>query len=204
MFHRDLTLKRIYKLFLFQPENLNSPLSLAHVMKKIFALLLLLFFIGCTQPTEDINNSENNTSSMETNVLVETSKGNFTISLYEDTPITTANFAKLVNEGFYDGLTFHRYEPGFVIQGGDPNGDGTGGSDATISLEVVGKSHSRGTLGMARSSDPNSASSQFFVNLADNIFLDEGYAVFGEVTEGMDIVDSLRAEDRIIRITIRS
>ena len=158
-------------------------------MKKWLIVLVLLALTACSTPGSNSNKA-----------LVETNKGNFTIVLYEDTPITTENFLKLVNEGFYDGLTFHRYEPGFVIQGGDPNGDGTGGSDDTIKLEVVGKTHSRGTVGMARSSDPNSASSQFFVNLADNSFLDEGYAVFGDVTEGMDVVDSLRAGDKIIRM----
>lgn len=175
-------------------------------MKKLFIILALLVLTACTteqnnfsSEVEQISSEETN---MEQNVLVETNKGSFTIELYEDTPITTANFVKLVSEGFYDGLTFHRYEPGFVIQGGDPSGDGTGGSDENIQLEVVGKSHSRGTVGMARSSDPDSASSQFFVNLADNSFLDSGYAVFGEVVEGMDVVDLLRAGDKIISIKL--
>ncbi len=156
---------------------------------KILFILAFLLLASCSS---DISNPQK--------VLIETSKGYFTIELYEDTPITTENFLRLVDEGFYNNLTFHRYEPGFVIQGGDPNGDGTGGSDKTIQLEVIGKSHSRGTVGMARSSDPDSASSQFFVNLADNSFLDEGYAVFGIVTEGMDVVDSLRVGDQILHV----
>ena len=136
-------------------------------------------------------------------VLLETSEGNIVIELYEDMPITAGNFADLVSKGFYDGLTFHRVIDGFVIQGGDPKGDGSGGSEQMIELEIAeGRSHTRGTLGMARSNDPNSASSQFFVNLAENTFLDGNYAVFGEVTEGMDVVDTLRAGDRILSLEI--
>ena len=135
-------------------------------------------------------------------VKVETNKGDFVIELYSETPISSANFEKLVKDGFYDGLTFHRYEPNFVIQGGDPSGDGTGGSSETIALELTGGSHSRGTVGMARSNDPNSASSQFFVNLADNTFLDSGYAVFGKVVEGMDVADELRVGDVMSKVTI--
>ncbi|MBS3162578.1 peptidylprolyl isomerase [Candidatus Woesearchaeota archaeon] len=157
-------------------------------MKKLLLILAFLLLAGCSSSA--VSTSQK--------VLVETNKGYFTIELYDDTPITTTNFLKLIEEGFYDNLTFHRYEPGFVIQGGDPNGDGTGGSADTIKLEVIGRSHYRGTVGMARSSNPNSASSQFFVNLADNDFLDEGYTVFGKVTEGMDVVDELRAGDKII------
>ena len=154
---------------------------------------MLLLIVGCSTEVTQEDNMK---------VKVETNKGDFVIELYQDTPISSANFEKLVKEGFYDGLTFHRYEPGFVIQGGDPKGDGTGGSDDTINLELVGKSHSRGTVGMARSNAPNSASSQFFVNLADNDFLDSGYAVFGNVTEGMDVVDSLRAGDVMEKVTL--
>ncbi|MBI5797592.1 peptidylprolyl isomerase [Candidatus Woesearchaeota archaeon] len=167
-------------------------------MKKIALLILVLVFVtACTTQKETTMNSAD--------ILIETNKGNFSIALYDDTPITKANFISLVQSQFYDGLTFHRYEPGFVIQGGDPNGDGTGGSEKTIPLEIVsGKSHSRGTVGMARSSDPNSASSQFFVNLVDNTFLDNQYTVFGEVTEGMDVVDSLRAGDKMIKVEIIS
>ena len=176
-------------------------------MRKIFILFLVsLFLFGCASQREDIKTEENTLELMEEGqaIIIETNKGSFTVQLYEDTPVTTTNFLNLIEEGFYNGLTFHRYEPGFVIQGGDPNGDGTGGSNQTIELEIVGRSHTRGTLGMARSSDPDSASSQFFVNLANNTFLDGGYAVFGEVTEGMDVVDNLRVGDTIMKITALS
>jgi peptidyl-prolyl cis-trans isomerase B (cyclophilin B) len=112
-------------------------------------------------------------------------------------PITVENFLKLVNEGFYDGLTFHRIIPNFMIQGGDPEGTGVGGADETIEGEFKSNgvensiSHERGVISMARSQDPNSASSQFFITNADSIFLDGEYASFGHVTSGMDVVDEI-------------
>jgi len=183
-------------------KKLIKELLLTYAMKKILTVFLVLFLIGCSAP--DVVEEESTAMKEGTLVTVETNKGSFTILLYEDTPITTSNFIKLAESGFYDGLTFHRYEPGFVIQGGDPNGDGTGGSEETIALEVVGKSHRRGTVGMARSADPDSASSQWFINLADNSFLDDGYAVFGEVTDGMDVVDSLRAGDMMKSVNVQA
>lgn len=112
-------------------------------------------------------------------------------------PITVANFLKLAESGFYDGLTFHRIIDGFMIQGGDPKGNGTGGADKTIKGEfsqngVENKlSHVRGTLSMARSQDMDSASSQFFIVQSDCTYLDGQYAAFGTVTEGMDLVDKI-------------
>lgn len=112
-------------------------------------------------------------------------------------PITVANFKKLVKEGFYDGLTFHRIIPGFMIQGGDPNGNGTGGSKENIKGEFAANGvnnpikHKRGVISMARAMDPDSASSQFFIMHADAPHLDGQYAAFGHVTEGMDVVDEI-------------
>lgn len=112
-------------------------------------------------------------------------------------PVTVANFAKLAGEGFYDGLTFHRIIEGFMVQGGDPNGNGTGGSDEKIVGEFSDNghpnsiSHVRGTISMARSQAYNSASSQFFIMQADTSSLDGQYAAFGHVTEGMDVVDAM-------------
>jgi peptidyl-prolyl cis-trans isomerase B (cyclophilin B) len=116
-------------------------------------------------------------------------------------PLTVDNFLKLVNSNFYDGLTFHRVIPGFMIQGGDPVGNGTGGSDETIKGEFASNSwdnnisHERGVISMARSQSPNSASSQFFITNADAVFLDGQYASFGHVTSGMDVVDEISAAD---------
>jgi len=112
-------------------------------------------------------------------------------------PITVANFVDLVNAKFYDGLTFHRVIPGFMIQGGDPLGNGTGGSEQTIPGEFLKNGipnnlqHKRGVISMARSMDPNSASSQFFICQADDFFLDGQYAAFGQVTSGMEVVDEI-------------
>ncbi len=124
--------------------------------------------------------------------------GTIKLELDADTaPITVANFAKLANEGFYDGLTFHRIIEGFMIQGGDPNGNGTGGSDENIKGEFAengvenGISHERGVISMARSSAYDSASSQFFIMQADGTYLDGQYAAFGHVTEGMEVVDAI-------------
>ncbi len=115
----------------------------------------------------------------------------------DSAPVTVTNFVKLAQDGFYDGLTFHRIIEGFMIQGGDPNGDGTGGSDENIKGEFSNNgvenniSHTRGTISMARAQDPDSGSSQFFIVQADSTFLDGDYAGFGHVTEGMDIVDKI-------------
>ena len=115
----------------------------------------------------------------------------------EAAPKTVANFEKLVGEGFYDGLTFHRVISGFMIQGGDPLGNGMGGSKDNIVGEFAMNGHPnpiehrRGVISMARSSMPNSASSQFFIMHADAPYLDGNYAAFGRVTEGMDVVDEI-------------
>ena len=112
-------------------------------------------------------------------------------------PKTVANFNKLVSEGFYDGLSFHRIIPGFMIQGGDPVGNGTGGSKENIVGEFAANGfnnpikHTRGVISMARSMDPNSASSQFFIMHADAPHLDGNYAAFGHVVEGLEVVDEI-------------
>ena len=148
-------------------------------------------------------------------VTMETSKGTFKLQVYKkDAPITSANFIDLVQKGFYNGITFHRYEPGFAIQGGDPKADGTGGyvdpvthQERRIPLEVKPGNqkltHSAaGVLGMARAADPNSASSQFYVTLAPAAGLDGKYTVFGKVSEGLEVAMALRKGDKILRATV--
>lgn len=122
------------------------------------------------------------------------------IELYPDiAPITVENFVKLVKDGFYDGLTFHRIIPGFMIQGGDPEGNGTGGPGWNIKGEFSSNGvkndlkHTRGVISMARAMDPDSAGSQFFIMHADANYLDGQYAAFGKVIEGMDEVDRIAA-----------
>ena len=145
--------------------------------------------------TLDVSKSLTGTHDVEIKVQ---DYGTIDVQLDADTaPITVTNFIKLVQENFYDGLTFHRIMDGFMIQGGDPLGNGTGGSDQTIKGEFKNNkvenniSHKRGVISMARSSDPDSASSQFFIVQTDSTFLDGDYAAFGEVTSGMDVVDAI-------------
>jgi len=158
-----------------------------------------------TQPEE----AQPQVQATDTIVKIETSKGDIIAKLYDEkAPITAGNFLLLVDGGFYDGLTFHRYDPGFCIQGGDPQGDGFGGPGFSIPLEVSPDlKHDRGVLSMARSREPDSAGSQFFICLGDAHrvgFLDGDYAAFGKVAEGMEVVNSIRIGDKIKTITIRS
>lgn len=157
--------------------------------------------------SQNTENSEKNNESGENDMyktgthhaeMIVKDYGTVKMELYADiAPITVANFAKLVNEGFYNGLTFHRIMSGFMIQGGDPLGNGTGGSDEEIKGEFAlngvenSISHTRGTISMARASAYNSASSQFFIMHQDYTGLDGAYAAFGKVTDGMEVVDKI-------------
>ena len=160
-----------------------------------------------------VGNTQTNNESGENNMystgkhhaeIVVKNYGTIALELDSDVaPITVENFANLVNEGFYNGLTFHRIISGFMIQGGDPLGNGTGGSSKTIKGEFASNgvknsiSHVRGTISMARSSMPNSASSQFFIVHQDSTFLDGKYAAFGTVTSGMEVVDKICADTAV-------
>ena len=125
-------------------------------------------------------------------VVIETDFGNIELELFwKETPITAGNLLKLVNKGFYNGLTFHRIVPDFVIQGGDPEGTGRGGPGYSILFEQAKTKHLRGSLGMAREQDPNSAGSQFYICLKDLPSLDGNYVVFGKVIKGMEAVDKI-------------
>ena len=166
-------------------------------MKKIIILFIsLILLTGCN---EDIQNPIVTMEIKDYGVV--------TIELYPDmAPNTVANFVNLIEDGFYDGLTFHRSVPGFVLQGGDPDGDGTGGPGYTIKGEFSSNgytkntlSHTRGVISMARSRDNDSAGSQFFIVLDDSATysLDGLYAGFGRVTEGMDIIDEIVANEKI-------
>ena len=138
-------------------------------------------------------------------VTIDTEKGVIKFALYEeDAPITTANFVKLAESGFYDGLTFHRVEPSFVIQGGCPTGNGTGQSKDMIPLEISPnlRHDAAGVVAMARKPDPNSASCQFYITLGPQSFLDDQYAVFGLVTEGLDVVKDIRPGDKMTKVTV--
>ncbi|MBI5212895.1 MAG: peptidylprolyl isomerase [Nitrospirae bacterium] len=140
----------------------------------------------------------------ETKAVIETKFGNMEIKFFPDVaPNHVKNFIELAKKGFYDGATFHRVIPGFMIQGGDPNSKdpdkskhGMGGPGYTVNAEFNEKSHKRGIISMARAANPDSAGSQFFICVADSLFLDRQYTVFGEVVSGMDVADKIVGQER--------
>ncbi len=171
-------------------------------MKKILCLLtccMLTILSGCqpkSKPAE-ISSADLLHGTYQAEITVK-DYGTIHLELNADAaPITVTNFVTLAKSGFYDGLTFHRIISGFMMQGGDPNGNGTGGADHTIIGEFEENGfenpiqHERGVISMARSNDPNSASSQFFIMHEDATHLNGSYAAFGHVTEGMDVVDDI-------------
>jgi cyclophilin family peptidyl-prolyl cis-trans isomerase/predicted GIY-YIG superfamily endonuclease len=134
---------------------------------------------------------------------IHTKKGDIVFKFYpHDAKQHSAAFIKLARAGFYNGLTFHRVEPGFVIQGGCPQGTGTGGPGYNLDAEFNSKPHVAGTVAMARSASPNSGGSQFYICLGDARFLDKQYTVFGQTVEGQDVVDAIRVGDVMETVTI--
>ena len=165
----------------------------------LIAFMLCLGLCACVKDKADRNNSSNTEKyGIHHAVITVENYGEIKLELDGDTaPITVKNFTELAKSGFYDGLTFHRVISGFMIQGGDPNGNGTGGSDKTIKGEFSANgvdnkiSHKRGVISMARSKSYDSASSQFFIMHEDGTYLDGQYAAFGHMTEGMETVDAI-------------
>lgn len=155
--------------------------------------------------------SEPKKSSVDPNknyeAVIETDKGNIRVKLFaKEAPLSVTNFIQLANGGFYEGLTFHRVEPGFVIQGGDPQGNGTGGPGYTVAAEI-GKLHLEGALAWARTGDQvnperRSSGSQFYITLKATPFLDGGYTVFGQTIDGMEVVQNIRVGDKIKKVVI--
>ncbi len=181
-------------------------------MKKVLSLLLaclmVFFFVGCGKE-EETNDSSNQSGTPEvthTAVIKIKDHGEITVELYgKVAPITVENFVNLVKEGFYDGLTFHRIIEGFMIQGGDPEGTGMGGSDKNIKGEFIANgvenniAHVRGVISMARNGySYDSASSQFFIMHQDAPHLDGQYAAFGKVVKGIEVVDSVAEKTPVI------
>ena len=185
------------------------------------AVILIAVGFILFNPFNSNSNSSDNMSDRPI-AVIETNFGNIVIQLYPDVaPGHVENFVKLAQDGFYDGTTFHRVIPDFMIQGGDPNSkdedrsnDGQGGPGYTINAEFSDVPHKRGILSMARAQDPNSAGSQFFIVVKDSNFLDGQYTVFGEVIEGMDVADKIVNVERdgmdnplekvTMKVTIRS
>ena len=132
-----------------------------------------------------------------------TKHGDIVFRFYpDDAPTHSAAFIKLADAGFYDGLAFHRVEPGFVVQGGDPRGDGTGGPGYQLNAEFNKRPHVRGTVAMARSARPDSAGSQFYICLNEAKFLDGQYTVFGQMVEGFEALDAIRRGDAMTSVKI--
>jgi len=155
----------------------------------IIFITLLVLIIG----TYGVIKMTGNIISKNTQVKLQTNYGDIVIELYDEMPITSENFQKLVEEGFYDGVIFHRIIDGFMIQGGDPTGTGMGGPGYEIDDEFTDSAldeNNRGTIAMANAG-PDTGGSQFFINLVDNNFLDGKHPVFGKVVEGMNIVDKI-------------
>ncbi len=180
---------------------MKRPLIHRTVLILLIMAAAAAFIAGCGKKKEDTAKA----SGIHHAEITIEDYGKVTVELDGDTaPITVGNFMELAKEGFYDGLTFHRIIDGFMIQGGDPLGDGTGGSKKTIKGEFASNqvkndiSHKKGVISMARASDPDSASSQFFIMVADTPSLDGNYAAFGHVTEGQEIVDKIAADARPI------
>lgn len=155
----------------------------------LISLMLLVAAGGCISSSKNAENSA--TMENPTKVLLKTNLGDITIELDSNMPITAGNFEKLVRQGFYNGVIFHRVIDGFMIQGGDPTGTGSGGPGYTIKDEFTANNRNdRGTISMANAG-PNTGGSQFFINLVDNNFLDGKHPVFGKVVGGMDVVDKI-------------
>jgi len=171
-----------------QEFNMNKKETIILISLIIVIILVFSIKLGVFQNIKMPSNSEN------TQIKLETSMGDITIELYsKDMPITAGNFEKLVKDGFYDGVIFHRVIDDFMIQGGDPTGTGMGGPGYNIDDEFTKTDldkNNRGTLSMANAG-PNTGGSQFFINLVDNNFLDGKHPVFGKVVEGMDVVDKI-------------
>jgi cyclophilin family peptidyl-prolyl cis-trans isomerase len=186
-------------------------------MKRLILLTVSLSLIGALSPVQaapQTKGQEVKRVASDPVVLIETTKGPIKLEIFKkEAPRTAENFLDLVKRGFYNGLSFHRYEPGFVIQGGDPNGNGSGDfvdpstkRTRNIALEKNPdlRHNAAGILAMARSSDPNSASCQFYITLDRAEFLDNppGYAVFGKVLEGLNSVKALRAGDKMLKVSL--
>ena len=175
-------------------------------LKIYLGMICALFFVQSVQgEMKDRKFTQEEIKKMaETKAIIETKLGNIELKFFPDVaPIHVNNFIELAKKGFYDNTTFHRVIPGFMIQGGDPNTKspdrskhGMGDPGYKVKAEFNAKQHKRGILSMARAQDPNSAGSQFFICVADALFLDRQYTVFGEVVSGMDVADKIVNQQR--------
>lgn len=180
----------------------TKELKALSVLTALCLLLVLTMTAGCQGTKDNTAQPSVKASTGAKLVTIETDRGNIVMEIYPKLmPITVANFEKLIKQGFYNGLTFHRVE-NWVIQGGDPKGDGTGGSPDKIKLETSPQlKNVRGGVAMARTVEPDSATSQFYILKTDANWLDGQYAVFGKVVQGMEVVDSIQMGDKMNKVT---
>lgn len=169
-------------------------------------LMTLIFGLTLTL-TSCLNNEKPNeepiVTAKEASARIKTVHGDIVFKfLVKDAPNTSARIQELIKQGFYNGLTFHRVIPGFVIQGGDPKGNGTGGSGKKLKAEFNHHKHVPGTVAMARSQDVNSADSQFYISTGTHPHLDGKYTVFGTVTEGLDVANKVQPGDKMLTVTL--
>jgi cyclophilin family peptidyl-prolyl cis-trans isomerase len=168
----------------------------------VLLAVALTFGIISSSKAPSKGGTVNDTEQVQT-MTIESEKGTIQLELYPGkAPKTVAHLKELAGKGFYNGLTFHRVVPDFVIQGGDPKGDGTGGSGQTIPFEQNDLKHDKGVIAMARSQSKDSADSQFYITLAAQPSLDGQYVVFGKVTSGMEVVEKIQVGDKMTKVTI--
>jgi cyclophilin family peptidyl-prolyl cis-trans isomerase len=176
-------------------------------MKLLATILISMLLTGCLDKTnaDKVSSVEKAPQSISTNASarIKTVHGDIIFKFYtQDAPNTSKRIQELISKGFYNGLTFHRVVPNFVVQGGDPKGNGTGGSGKNIAAEFNSRKHIPGTLAMARSRNINSADSQFYISLGTHPHLDNKYTVFGHVTKGLEIVSKIQMGDKMISVNL--
>ena len=175
-------------------------------MKTISLIILSIFFSSCIGNNNEIDsnlNSQSILNSKNVSARIKTIHGDIIFKFHEkDAPNTSKRIQELISNGFYNGLTFHRAIPNFVVQGGDPKGNGTGGSGKNIAAEINTHKHIPGTVAMARARNLNSADSQFYISLGTHPHLDNKYTIFGHVVSGLDNANKIQVGDKMISVTL--
>jgi len=204
--------------FFFHNSKTTVKNTLGDIMKHLFGLGFLLLLTGCFSHNTSDNEQEkspkqfikaesltvNTTGLSKEKITIKTVHGNISFALYpKEAPNTVTRIIELVNQGFYDGISFHRVVENFVIQAGDPTATGSGGSGKKLKAEFNKVQHIKGTVAMARSTDPDSADSQFYISLSTLPHLNEKYTVFGQVIEGFEILEKIQKDDKIISMVFQ-
>ena len=197
---------KVQKKVWYQNMKIVIPVAAAVL---VAGLLITLFLTGVIKMPSQPAKSYNSPIPMVIDVnkkytaVIKTAKGDLTLELYpQDAPVTVNNFVSLARKGFYNGLTFHRVIPGFMAQGGDPTGTGSGGPGYTIPDEISQRKHVTGALSMAKTAQPNTGGSQFFICYAPQPHLDGIHTVFGQLTQGMDVLKQLVNGDKMNEVVI--